>query len=362
MNITFAIPTFNRCGYLSNLIDSIEKILVPEGVNLYVAISNSGSKDETSIYLDILKCSNPEKYFIHNKLSNTSNWYTLMKVVPEDTDYVWLIGDDDEILNPSCLQIIYSKLQMGEVSSKAIFMPMRKRVSGEGFETATLSKLCNKYGFHEILGWMSSYFLKFDYFKNVFELIGQKNNYKSLPSRKVYKHRVGLFVHATQAYKVLFNTKVTLLFDDFVDEQLYERNINTIIKSGDYRKKKYYSGRFFFDLEEINNINNENNFKPNRVFFKYVNRDYLLLLYQILYEGSKSREFRKIETLNQISIIERTIGSLNNDVYVGFYSLVNALVCNMLLAKNEPKMKDQNIGSMFKQIEYSSKVNEIYIK
>jgi glycosyltransferase involved in cell wall biosynthesis len=69
MNITFAIPTYNRLRCLSNLIDSIEEIHVPEGVNLYVAISNSGSKDETSIYLDILKCSNPEKYFINNKLN-----------------------------------------------------------------------------------------------------------------------------------------------------------------------------------------------------------------------------------------------------------------------------------------------------
>jgi hypothetical protein len=119
--------------------------------------------------------------------------------------------------------------------------------------------------------------------------------------------------------------------------------------------------RFFFDLEEINSINYINNFKPSRVFFKYVNRDFLLLLYQIAYEGSKSREFRKIETLNQISIIERTIGSLDNSVYVGLYSLVNALVRNLLLVKGGPKMTVQNIGSMFKLIEYSSRVNEIYI-
>jgi len=362
MNVTIAIPTWNRCKPLSNLIDSIEKIHVPQGVNLYVAISNSGSNDETSIYLDILKFSNPDKYFIHNKLSLTANWYTLMKIIPEHTDYVWLIGDDDEILNFKCVDVIYSKLKKQAINSKAIFMPMKKRVNEQGCETGTLSKLCNKYGFHEVLGWMSAYFIQYKYFKIIFEMYGQKVNYRAMPSKKVYESRIGLFLHSTQTYKVLFNKKVTILFSDFVDEQAYERNLKTIIESSGYRKKKFYSGRFFFDLEEINQINLMNKFKPNRVFFKYVNRDFLLLLYQIAFEGAKSREFRKIETLNQIKILEDAFRSLKISGYSGFYLLVNGLVNKLLFEKNGHKITTKSTDSIFKQIEYSNKINEIYIK
>jgi hypothetical protein len=148
-------------------------------------------------------------------------------------------------------------------------------------------------------------------------------NYRTARSEIVYKNRVGLYLHATQTYKVLFSHKVGLLFTDFIDEQPYERNLNTILQSNGYAKKKYYSGRFFYDLDDVNQINKLNNFMPGRFFYRYHNRDLILMLYQIVYEGSKSREFRKEETNKQINILREAMScSKLSDYKVVYYPAV----------------------------------------
>ncbi len=361
MNITIAIPTFNRCANLAILIDSIEKINVPKGVKLFVAISNSASLDNTSIYLDILKLSNPEKYLIHNKISRQTNWYTLMQMVPKETDYVWLIGDDDVILNPNCLKEIFSIIQDSKGELKALFMPMKKKIGAKGFESGLLYDLCNKYGFIEVMGWMSSNFIDYKFYLQIYELFGEKLNYRAARSEIVYKNRIGLYLHATQTYKVLFSHKVGLLFTDFIDEQPYERNLNTILQSNGYAKKKYYSGRFFYDLDDINQINKLNNFMPGRFFYRYHNRDLILMLYQIAYEGSKSREFRKEETNTQINILRDAVAYSKLSDYKVFYQIIDALVADILLGCELSNGEAKSIGDFFKVREYSDKVDEIKV-
>lgn len=359
INITIAIPTFNRAARLAILINSIDDLILPSHVNLRVAISNSGSSDETPIFLDLLKVFNPKFYFIHNKLSLTANWYNLMKIVPADTDFVWLIGDDDEILNRNAIINILNIIKNNDSAIDAIFLPMKKRSKSNDLHIDRLSNLCNSFGFHEVLGWMSAHFIKYEYYLKIYELYGKIVQYRAPPARYVYKNRVGLFLHATQTYNILFDRKVALLFSDIIDEQIYNRDIKSIINASGYKKKKFYSGRFFFDIVELNKINTKNNFLPSRIFYRYVSRDFILLLYQIAYEGSKSREFRRVETLDQLSIIRSAVNLLDDFDFKGMCQIIDGLFLSILSMRSGINFLGRNNVSFFKHARYSEFIDVI---
>jgi len=95
--ITIAIPTFNRVDRLNQLIESIESQYIPKEVDLKVAISNTASQDDTFTYLNLLSKFDSHKYIIQNKIKYVPNWYNLISIVPADSHYVWLIGDDDDL-------------------------------------------------------------------------------------------------------------------------------------------------------------------------------------------------------------------------------------------------------------------------
>lgn len=358
INITIAIPTFNRAARLATLINSIDDLIVPSKVNLRVAISNSGSFDETPIFLDLLKNFNPKFYYIHNKLSSTANWYSLMKIVPKDTDFVWLIGDDDEILNRNAIVHIINIINKKGVDIDAIFLPMKKRSKSNSLHLDKLSNLCNSYGFHEVLGWISSHFIRYRYYLEIFELYGNILQYRASPPQDVYKNRVGLFLHATQTYKVLFDRNVALLFSDLIDEQVYKRNLKSIIESSRYKKKKFYSGRFFYDIEELNKINITNDFQPSRIFYRYVSRDFILLLFQITYEGSKSREFRRIETLDQLNIIRLAVRQFEDTDFKAICHIIDSLLLSILRLRSGVNFLRKNDASYFKYARYSEFIDE----
>jgi hypothetical protein len=174
----------------------------------------------------------------------------------------------------------------------------------------------------------------------------------------VYKNRVGLFLHATQTYKVLFDRNVALLFSDIIDEQVYNRNIKSIIKSSNYKKKKFYSGRFFYDIEELNKINIIRNFHPSRIFYRYVSRDYILLLFQIAYEGSKSREFRRIETLDQLNIIRSAVRQFEDTDFKAICQIIDGLFLSILSLRSGVNFLRKNDTSYFKYARYSEFVDE----
>jgi hypothetical protein len=292
--ITIAIPTFNRVERLSQLIESIENQYIPKEVDLKIAISNTASKDDTFTYLNLLSNFDRNKYKIHNKIKFVPNWYNLISIVPTDSHYVWLIGDDDELTSKYSLSRLYKTLSI-QPNLPAIFVPASSKERDKGFEIGRMEELCNSYGFHEILGWMSSHVLRYDIYLEIYELFGKRYSFKHINPRDCYKKQIGLFLHSTTTYKIIFGQNIAILYDDIIAEQTYQRDIKSILRDGDYRLKKYYSFRFFFDISDLYDINTQKKFIPNEKFFRYVLKDFLTLLLDILVEGYILKSISKKE-------------------------------------------------------------------
>ena len=100
MKIAIAIPTFNRVEYLKKAVQSALEQVQDDGLELYIAISNIASTDGTGRYLDQLNAAH-ERVIVYNQPQDNRkhpNGYFLAGIIPDDIDWVWLMGDDDYLM------------------------------------------------------------------------------------------------------------------------------------------------------------------------------------------------------------------------------------------------------------------------
>ncbi len=105
MLLTIGIPTFNRCNFLKNAIESILVQCKPEGSNeIEILISDNASSDNTVLICNdfIKKHPNIIRYFSHEKnMGFDKNVDSIF--LHSQGEFVWLLGDDDE-LNPGAIE------------------------------------------------------------------------------------------------------------------------------------------------------------------------------------------------------------------------------------------------------------------
>lgn len=162
MKLTIAIPTFNRLPQLQQAIAAVRALETPPGLQLHLAISNIASRDGTRDYLDALQLPgiglhiyNTPFWELCFKKDIRSNWVRLAGAVPRDSDWVWLHGDDDVILDTGALRRVVTLAQSSDLPRLLLF-PQAKRSTNSGRHYAgPLIELCQAHGFHEMLGWMS---------------------------------------------------------------------------------------------------------------------------------------------------------------------------------------------------------------
>ncbi len=182
IKIAVAIPTFNRLEKLKNAISSLEQQEFDvDKVELYCCLSNSASFDGTTEFIDSLKdgkvrfVSNNRVVFspeVANKESGYTNWLRLTEVVPEDVDWVWFMGDDDYLIRKSAIAGLAQVLTAHDDKELAIcHVAQARRSRGTGkVIRGNLLDLCNRLGFHEMLGWMSSLVMRRHVFKSFMPL------------------------------------------------------------------------------------------------------------------------------------------------------------------------------------------------
>jgi glycosyltransferase involved in cell wall biosynthesis len=100
--LSICIPTYNRCGHLTNCLQSIISNKAKGTVNVQVCVSDNCSTDDTlevvrraQAHIDIKYDRSPRNLGIPRNF--------LKAVEMADGEFVWLIGDDD-LLMPSALQ------------------------------------------------------------------------------------------------------------------------------------------------------------------------------------------------------------------------------------------------------------------
>lgn len=176
MKILFAIPTYNRVERLKVLVGSI---LAQEfnraEVELYCAISNSCSTDDTSDYINSLQ-SDKVKLLIHNQVEHENgrvkyvngkdNFLHLANLIPRDVNWVWFMGDDDYLIDKNAISILSAVIRdQDDLELKLVHACQARRSCRTGqIIKGTLFDLCNGMGFHEVLGWMSSLIVDRDLF------------------------------------------------------------------------------------------------------------------------------------------------------------------------------------------------------
>ena len=269
IKLAIAVPTYNRLDKLKVLLSSIDNQLLCRNLELSLFISNIASNDGTSEFLEkeIEKRSN---LIIYNKPQDQTlkpNIFYLNKIISSDIEWVWFMGDDDKLSEKDSLQKVYKCLK-SNIASNLEFICVcekkRSRNTSKVFIDKVLN-LCNKFGYHEMLGWISGIILKKQTFQKVFDDFAQsiKTQYQNVDDSitSAYPHSASILKHT--------HNKNGLFYDiGLVEPQDKLQTIETQKRWAD----ENMVWRYFHVIDDIENLININILKPKSLslsFFRY---------------------------------------------------------------------------------------------
>lgn len=105
MKLSICIPTYNRSKHLINCLESIVSNSISKGLDFQICISNNCSTDETESIVQSYIGRLPIKY--HKNESNLGVARNVLKVIEmADSEFVWLIGDDDLLMPTAVVDVL----------------------------------------------------------------------------------------------------------------------------------------------------------------------------------------------------------------------------------------------------------------
>ena len=159
MHLAIAIPTYNRTQSLKRCVDSILSQNYPTWISLSIVIANSASEDQTHDYIENLLSNDSRVVAFNQRLEDSyQNLICLADTIPKEADWVWLMGDDDKLDNPSAVSIVCETIATQQdpnlhfihaCHSRRAHL-LNRQVSG------TVAELCETFGCLEMLSWFSS--------------------------------------------------------------------------------------------------------------------------------------------------------------------------------------------------------------
>lgn len=107
MKITIATATYNRCGLIKRLYESL---IVQKNLNFQWIVVDDGSIDDTTSYMKQIMEENKIKILYYKK--NNGGKHTAINYAVEkcNTDYIFLV-DSDDVLPLDSIDIIYEKIK-----------------------------------------------------------------------------------------------------------------------------------------------------------------------------------------------------------------------------------------------------------
>ncbi len=163
MKLMVVIPTWNRADYLDKAIAAIASARAhSHKCEVELFVSNNCSSDHTAEVLARWQEGNPWIY--------GCNWEVHSKVWLEilgrafngsgrDYDYAWLQGDDDWITDSTAFAQLMDAIEADPTNPPAVVHPCQTRRALHGDSRiihGLTEELCNIYGWHDLLGWISS--------------------------------------------------------------------------------------------------------------------------------------------------------------------------------------------------------------
>lgn len=262
MHITLAIPTFNRVEKLKKCLDSITSQSLDSDIQLSIAISNTASSDGTYSYLSNLE--GPDgRYFVTNKIGTDThcNMGSLATTIPPHADWVWLMGDDDYLVSPHSISIIHEIInttQTPDLSFVHACQARRSTRSGTMYENEVL-KLCEEFGYHEMLGWFSSIVTRKDIMTEALE------NWQSRIQERQWE--VSAFGHSAEMLKLLHDKQGA-----FVDYPLVEPQDDEMMAESVQRwMVENTAERYFYVIDDLIEMREQRLFTDtlSSTFFRY---------------------------------------------------------------------------------------------
>ena len=110
--LTIAIPTYNRSGFLRQLLDSLVDQLI-EQTQVELLISDNASQDDTAETVEIARRLGDRFAYVRNVDNIGSDGNFLQCYERATGKYVWIVGDDDLLL-PGSVSTVLSYLSKDE--------------------------------------------------------------------------------------------------------------------------------------------------------------------------------------------------------------------------------------------------------
>lgn len=272
LRIAIAIPTFNRLDKLKVAIESIKNQQISSDFELYCVISNIASDDGTSDYLDSLEDYGNLKFIVWNQKEENIylNWRRCAEAIPDFIDWVWFHGDDDYIVDSLAVKKIvdFLRLQANDGVS-FVHISQSRRSSGTGrIIEGSLFDLCNEIGFHEVLGWMSSLFVKRDRFVKAI-LASTEINLSIKNPEDWLRLKISAFAHSSALLQECLNERAIYLDVGFVEPQDLSQTDESIA----VWQTTFTGERYFYLVDDILKLYEDGVVvrKLKTSFYRYIN-------------------------------------------------------------------------------------------
>lgn len=163
MKLLVAIPTSSRANYLDQAIFAVSAARArATNCDVELFLSDNASHDETPSVVARWQEQAPWIRYRHWDRHETVWAQILTRLFTScgsDYDYMWLQGDDDYITDSNAYAEVANVIRLSAANPPAIIHCCQTRRAHPGDTrviSATTEDLCNSFGWHDMLGWISS--------------------------------------------------------------------------------------------------------------------------------------------------------------------------------------------------------------
>ena len=277
IEFVIAIPTFNRLDHLKKALESVTNQIIPSDVNLTILISNIASNDGTS---EVLSSINSKNIIINNKpfkkhTNSIANFYCLAKLIPSKADWVWLHGDDDYLCDNLSLSKIIKVIRNNvDLDTDLIGACQKSRSLNSGsIHKDTIFNLCNRYGYHEMLGWISGLVLRKEEMKKAMSCVFTNEDFYLVKENNFNlekKYSYSAYPHSLEIFMNLSNKKAVFLDSPVIENQ--PKTPEQIDLHNNHNARENVALRYLFMLDDFKKLEERKIIKKHslsRTFFRY---------------------------------------------------------------------------------------------
>lgn len=306
--LTVAIPTRNRLPFLRRTLEHMLGLPAPEGLEVNFSVAATASQDGTPAYLNSL-IEKELRVTVNTRQTTWTRWNLihLAKIVPIDSDWVWLFGDDDMLVDGMCWKKIADLINIARAENASIIcIPQAKRVpQKEAVYVDHLASLCGRFGLHEVLGWMTSLVMRRDVFAGF--SAAMRIRFASVRTDTgMRRSRVSPFFHALELFSQYGNTPAVLALKCIVDEQTTQAVKKMHTEHS--RNEEHLRDRLVYTFAEYLDLLKQDGRARSLHFYRYVNKTFLDLMINIISEDC----LRKVPS----HLVQPKIDQLSNLVHM----------------------------------------------